>query len=120
MDLPVDPVILSTHEKYLSLVIEHLLNNANKFTEKGTITLRYRMDEAHQQLHISVTDTGCGIPVDKHKEVFERFSKLNTFTPGNGLGLYLCQLIIRRLSGEINIDPTYKEGTKITVTIPVQ
>ncbi len=120
MDLPEHPVILSTHEKYLSLVIEHLLNNANKFTEKGTITLRYRMDEAHQQLHISVTDTGCGIPVDKHKEVFERFSKLNTFTPGNGLGLYLCQLIIRRLSGEINIDPTYKEGTKITVTIPVQ
>ena len=120
MDLPEHPVILSTHEKYLSLVIEHLLNNANKFTEKGTITLRYRMDEAHQRLHISVTDTGCGIPVDKHKEVLERFSKLNTFTPGNGLGLYLCQLIIRRLSGEINIDPTYKEGTKITVTIPVQ
>ena len=119
-DLPEHPIILTTHEKYLSLVIEHLLNNANKFTEKGIITLHCHIDEARQQVHISVTDTGCGIPADKHKEVFERFSKLNAFTPGNGLGLYLCQLIIRRLSGKISIDPTYTGGTRITVILPVQ
>lgn len=120
IDLPEHPIILTTHEKYLSLVIEHLLNNANKFTEKGIITLHCHIDEARQQVHISVTDTGCGIPADKHKEVFERFSKLNAFTPGNGLGLYLCQLIIRRLSGKISIDPTYTGGIRITVILPVQ
>lgn len=114
------PAALSTHERYLSLVVEHLLNNIGKFIEKGTVTLHYRMDEAHQQLHISVADTGYGIPVDKHKEVLEHSSKLNMFTLGGGLGPYLRQLITRRLPGEINIDPTCREDTKIAVAIPIQ
>lgn len=119
LDLPEEKIMIPTHEKYLSLVVEHLLNNANKFTEKGRITLSCRVDTERQYLSISVSDTGCGIPKDKYKEVFERFSKLNTFVQGNGLGLYLCQLIINRLSGEIRIDPTYNQGTKIEVTLPI-
>lgn len=119
LDLPEERIMISTHEKYLSLVVEHLLSNANKFTEKGSITLSCRIDTARGCLFISVTDTGCGIPKDKYKEVFERFSKLNTFVQGNGLGLYLCQLIINRLSGEIQIDPDYSTGTRIVVSLPI-
>lgn len=119
LDLPEERIMISTHEKYLSLVVEHLLSNANKFTEKGSITLSCRMDTARGCLFICVTDTGCGIPKDKYQEVFERFSKLNTFVQGNGLGLYLCQLIINRLSGEIQIDPEYSPGTRIVVSLPI-
>lgn len=119
LELPDDPVVIPTHERYLSLVVEHLLNNANKFTEKGTVILSCRLDAEKQQLYICVTDTGCGIPQDKYEEVFERFSKLNAFTQGNGLGLYLCQLVIKRLSGTIHIDPLYVEGTRVVVTLPV-
>lgn len=119
LDMPETPVVIPTHEKYLSLVVEHLLSNANKFTEKGSITLSCRIDTARGCLFISVTDTGCGIPKDKYKEVFERFSKLNTFVQGNGLGLYLCQLIINRLSGEVWIDPEYSRGTRVVVSLPI-
>ncbi|WP_455586494.1 sensor histidine kinase [Bacteroides sp.] len=119
LELPQESIIIPTHEKYLSLVVEHLLNNANKFTEKGSITLSCQLDVEQHQLSIIVSDTGCGIPRDKYKEVFERFSKLNSFSQGNGLGLYLCQLIIKRLSGDIHIDPAYTEGTRIVVTLPI-
>lgn len=119
LDLSQESIIIPTHEKYLSLVIEHLLNNANKFTEKGSITLCCQLDTECRKLLISVSDTGCGIPKDKYEEVFERFSKLNTFVQGNGLGLYLCQLIINRLSGNIYIDPSYNTGTRVIVTLPI-
>ena len=62
-------------------------------------------------MDLSVT---CG-----YEEVFKRFSKLNTFVQGNGLGLYLCQLIINRLSGDIYIDPAYNQGTRVIVTLPI-
>ena len=114
-----DRLTLRTDEARLQQVLINLLINATKFTTEGSITLTLEKESETIAL-FTVTDTGCGIPADKHKEVFERFSKLNAFTPGNGLGLYLCQLIIRRLSGKISIDPTYTGGTRITVILPVQ
>ena len=112
-------MIIQTNVQYLTQVIGHLLNNANKFTEKGCITLSYEADKPQENISISVTDTGCGIPKEKYEEVFHRFSKLDTFVPGNGLGLYLCRLIVKRLAGEIKIDPDYTEGTRMVVTLPI-
>lgn len=114
-----ETMLISTNVQYLTLVIEHLLSNANKFTEKGQITLGYTMNDSQDRICISVTDTGCGIPKEKREEVFNRFSKLDTFVPGNGLGLYLCRLIMTRLDGEIYIDPSYTEGTRMIVNLPV-
>ena len=68
---------------------------------------------------INVTDTGCGISADKHEYVFQRFTKLNTFTLGNGLGLYLCRLIARHMNGNIKIDPNWSKGSKFIFTIPM-
>lgn len=119
LDIPEEKTYVCTHVKYLSRVIEHLLDNANKFTEEGSITLGYRLDQAYQQLLIHVTDTGCGIPAEKHEIVFRRFEKLDTFKQGNGLGLYLCRLIIKRLSGEIRIDTAYTGGTRFSITLPL-
>ena len=53
-------------------------------------------------------------------KVFNRFSKFDTFMPGNRLGLYLCRLITKRLAGEIKIYPAYKEGTRMIVTLPIK
>lgn len=119
VDVPESDIIFPTHERYLATVVAHLLENANKFTTKGTITLGCRMDDEKQKLLISVTDTGCGIPDEKCEEVFDRFSKLDSFTPGNGLGLYLCRLIVKRLAGEITIDSEYKTGTRVIVSLPL-
>ena len=115
-----ESMIIPSNAQYLTQVIEHLLSNANKFTEKGQITLGYGVDKSKEKILIYVTDTGCGIPQEKHEEVFNRFSKLDTFVPGNGLGLYLCRLITKRLAGEIKIDPAYKEGIRMIVTLPIK
>lgn len=119
LDMPEEDIIISCNRQYLALVLEHLLNNSNKFTESGEITLHACINKDQSKLQIRVTDTGCGIPPEKRDEVFERFTKLDTYKPGNGLGLYLCQLIIKRLSGEISIDPAYTKGTSIVIILPV-
>ena len=118
LNIPEGSQLIMTNATYLSQVIEHLLSNAYKFTEKGEIILSYTIDKSVNRIYISVTDTGCGIPPEKHEEVFNRFSKLDTFIPGNGLGLYLCRLIMKRLGGEIKIDPSYTKGTRMIVTLP--
>ncbi len=119
LELPNEEIFISTNEQYLSLVIENLLNNANKFTEKGSITLKMWIDKAQRRLRIDVIDSGCGIPKEKAEIVFERFSKLNDFTQGNGLGLYLSRLIIKRLSGEIFVNADYTGGTNMIIYLPL-
>lgn len=118
LNIPESPIIISTHKNYLSTVLRHLLENANKFTTAGTITLSCCIDHEKRKVLISVTDTGCGIPDEKREEVFERFVKLDSFTPGNGLGLYLCRLIVRRLGGEIEFDAEYLTGARVMVSLP--
>ena len=68
--LPKGEMFISTNELHLSLVIENLLDNANKFTDSGSITLKMRLDKAQSKLRIEVTDTGCGIPPEEREEIF--------------------------------------------------
>lgn len=119
LELPEEDFFISTNQQYLSLVIESLLNNANKFTDKGSITLKIVLDETQNCVQIDVIDTGCGIPADKQEVVFQRFTKLDSFVQGQGLGLYLSRLIINRLSGSIFIDPSYTAGTHMIIRLPI-
>ena len=119
LDFPQEDILISTNDRYLALAVENLLNNANKFTEKGTVTLKIVIEVEHKRLQIAITDTGCGIPLEKQEVVFERFTKLDSFTQGNGLGLYLCRLVIKRLYGTIYIDPAYTNGTRFVINLPM-
>lgn len=119
LDLPAKECIAHTHAQYLSLLLRSLLNNANKFTREGSICLSCSCDKENKKIIINVTDTGCGISADKHEYVFQRFTKLNTFTLGNGLGLYLCRLIAQHMNGNIKIDPDWSKGCKFIFTIPM-
>ena len=92
--------LIYSDANHFGIIISHLLNNANKFTNQGSITLSYQTEEEGKTMCISVTDTGCGIPADKSECVFERFTKNDDFIPGSGLGLYLCRLITQRLNGK--------------------
>lgn len=118
LDLDEGNCIIRTNVPYLSQTIAHLLNNANKFTESGQITLSCHKVE--DQLVIKVTDTGIGIPAEKQEWVFDRFTKLDEFKPGAGLGLYICQLIVKRLGGTIQIDKEYTQGTSFILTFPAK
>lgn len=107
-----------TNVPYFSQMLAHLLSNANKFTESGQITLSCHKEEG--KLVIKVTDTGIGIPADKQEWVFERFTKIDEFKSGAGLGLYICRLIVKRLGGTINIDQEYTSGTRFVLTFPAK
>ena len=118
LNLPEEEVVFSTHAKNLSLVLENLLRNAAKFTQEGYITLEL-IKENSGGIRIQVTDTGCGIPLDKQEMIFERFTKLDSFVQGNGLGLFLCRLIISRLMGTIRVDASYTGGARFIISLPV-
>lgn len=110
---------LDTNPPYFSLIISHLLNNANKFTEKGSISVSFRADEGKSKAVITITDTGCGIPKDKQEWIFERFTKANDFVPGSGLGLYLCRMVTERLNGTIQVDSEYTAGARFVLEFPL-
>lgn len=109
-----------TNANHFSLVLSHLLNNANKFTEKGSITISYKAQEEKNRMTIHITDTGCGISPDKREWIFERFTKADDFVPGSGLGLYLCRQITHRMKGNIYVDPEYTTGLRIVLTLPLK
>lgn len=117
--LPDKELYMHTNSKYFALLIRSLLDNANKFTEKGSIILECTAIP-EKEITFSITDTGCGIPKDKYDYIFERFSKLDPFSQGTGLGLYICKIIVERMKGKIYIDPTYTKGTKFIVAVPVR
>lgn len=68
----------------------------------------------------SVTDTGCGIPLEKQGLIFERFEKLNDFAQGSGLGLSICQLIVTYMRGRIWVDSNYTQGARFCFTHPLK
>lgn len=112
--------LVYTNPSHFSLILAHLLNNANKFTEKGNITLSYKADNENNRMIINITDTGCGISADKREWIFERFTKADDFVPGSGLGLYLCRQIALRMKGKICVDPDYITGLRIILTLPIK
>ncbi len=122
IDYIVDPecksFYLVTDPQRLTQVLLNLTTNANKFTEKGSISLKYIVDDRGKKVVFSVTDTGCGIPKEKYESVFQRFGKLNEFTQGTGLGLAICSQIVKRFGGKIWIDPEYTSGTRFCFSIP--
>ncbi len=112
--------IAFTNSSHFSLILAHLLNNANKFTERGSIVLSYKAEEEQNRMIVNITDTGCGISSDKREWIFERFTKADDFVPGSGLGLYLCRQIAERMKGHIYVDPDYTTGLRITLIIPIK
>lgn len=110
---------LFTDHHRLTQVLLNLTANANKFTEKGSIIIKYVVDNQHREVVFSVTDTGCGIPKEKQETVFQRFGKLNEFTQGTGLGLAICSQIVKRFGGKIWIDSEYTSGTRFCFSIPI-
>ena len=111
-------IVVPTNAFYLTRVVDNLLHNAAKFTAAGRITLCCRNDETRRTLQISVSDTGIGIPPEKQEWVFERFTKVDPFKPGSGIGLYLCRLIVTRLGGDIRVCPEYSGGCCIRIELP--
>lgn len=109
---------IETDTMRLHQVLINILVNATKFTKEGSIVLGLEQNE-QGMAQFSVTDTGCGIPLERQSKIFERFERVNEKAQGTGLGLSICQLIITRLGGDIWIDPKYTNGCRFVFTHPL-
>lgn len=118
-DTDLSVLMLDTDDARLRQVLINLLVNATKFTEQGSIVLELKMADADTAL-FSVTDTGCGIPPEKQHLIFERFEKLNDFVQGSGLGLSICQLIVKYMNGKLWVDSGYTRGARFCFTHPLK
>ncbi len=114
-DLPDDYAVQTNYEG-IETLLRHLLENAIQYTDKGVITLA--ITEYEDSVRTSVTDTGRGIPPERREHVFETFRELGDNQKLQGLGLSICQSIVKLLGGRIWFDETYTDGTRFIFDLP--
>ena len=112
------PELTFTSDKNrLYQVLLNFVTNALKFTSEGNITIDYQIDG--NEVKFSVQDTGMGIEPEKQEAIFTRFVKLNSFIPGTGLGLPICQSIVTQLGGKIGVESEPGRGACCWFTHPI-
>ena len=112
------PELTFTSDKNrLYQVLLNFVTNALKFTSEGNITIDYQIDG--NEVKFSVQDTGMGIEPEKQEAIFTRFVKLNSFIPGTGLGLPICQSIVTQLGGKIGVESEPGRGACFWITHPI-
>ena len=114
-ELP-DDLAVSTNHEAIEALLRHLLDNAVKFTDQGVITVA--CSEYGDMVHVSVTDTGRGVPSEQREHVFDTFRELGDNVKLRGLGLSICKAIVKLLGGKIWLDTEYHEGTRFVFSIP--
>lgn len=108
----------ATDSSRVQQVIVNFLTNACKHTAKGTIQLHATHDAERKMVILAVTDTGIGVPKEMSSSIFERFTKVNTFKQGMGLGLNICRAIAEKLHGRVWLDTTYTTGARFCFEFP--
>ncbi len=108
-------VILNTDELRLQQVLLNLVDNAIKYTDRGTVEIGFEIREEHQDILFYVKDTGIGIDASKRKKVFRRFNRLHDTHRkefrGTGLGLAICKHLVALLGGKIWFESKPDVGT---------
>ena len=100
----------------LRQLYSNLISNAIKYTEKGSITLGYKLKGDMMEGY--VRDSGSGIPAEKLNNVFGRFEKLDLLKQGFGLGLSICKSILDKMGGEIWVESELGVGSCFYFLIP--
>ena len=104
-----DEYTIQSDSRRVEQVLMNYLTNAEKHTDQGEI-----------HVHVSLKDTGEGVPPEKAESIFGRFEKLNTINGGTGLGLAICRKLATQLGGEAKLDTTHQaKGARFIFTHPV-
>lgn len=108
---------LQTNEQAATRALIMLLDNAERFTKEGSITLV--INQQDNMVQFAVEDTGIGVPVSEAEHIFEEFVQLNEYEVGTGIGLTVARSICRRLGGDVMLDTSYTDGARFVMTLPV-
>ncbi len=115
------PETIYSDQDRISQVLKNFLSNAFNFTENGSVTLEFQR-QGSNEIAITVTDTGIGIPKEKHGLVFEAFKQVDGSTSrrygGTGLGLSICQKIAEMLQGRLLLESEEGKGSRFTFILP--
>ena len=112
-----DSVVVQTNVQSVVKVLKNLLQNAAKFTQQGSITLKATLADNRLQFH--VTDTGIGIPAEAQQRIFEKFEKVDAFREGIGLGLSVARALARRMGGDVLLAHSDSGGSTFVLTLPL-
>lgn len=123
-DYPSKLPIMMTDGNKLRVILQNLINNAIKFTEKGGVTISARYFDEVRSMEFKVADTGMSIPRGDIPAIFERFRRLRPpeVDPldGMGLGLYLVKTFTEMLGGKVHVESELGKGSIFSITIPVR
>jgi signal transduction histidine kinase len=127
IDVPVEPLVVTTDGARVRQVVSNLLSNAIKYTREGSIVLRARRWPLHPHSSaegwaaIDVTDSGPGIPPEKWDTIFEEFTRLaGGEASGAGLGLAISQRLAHALGGQVTLQSEVGSGSTFTLWLPLQ
>lgn len=114
------PTITTDPEKLL-IALNHLLDNAIKFTERGEVRLQATRLDGH--IELEVHDTGIGIAAENLETIFAPFSKLDANAPKGfrdfGLGLFVARSYVELMGGEISVESRLGEGSTFRIRLPI-
>jgi signal transduction histidine kinase len=100
------------------------MSNANKFTEKGTITIdgSQRQQNGRDWITLAVTDTGIGMTAEQMGKLFQEFSQASSSTAskygGTGLGLLISRRFCQMMGGDITVESELGRGSTFTIRVP--
>ncbi|MCX7612503.1 MAG: ATP-binding protein [Ignavibacterium sp.] len=118
-----EKMLIFSDNKLIREILNNLVNNAVKFTPKGSVNIKAIINFEKNKLFLSVSDTGVGIPEDKLGLIFEEFRQasegLSRSFEGVGLGLSICKKYVDFLNGKITVTSKVNEGSTFTVEIPL-
>ena len=114
METPYKNLILDIDQSNLGIVIDQIVTNAAQHTTSGHV--RARFDYNSEDLTVTILDTGCGIADDQFGKIFERF--VTSDSASSGLGLPICQEVVKLMGGRIHMKSEVGKGTIVWVIIP--
>lgn len=119
---PIPEVTIYGHDESILEIFNNLIDNAIKYSETGGKVF-VGITEKDGNLHITVSDTGVGIPADSINNVFDRFYRVDKSRSrdvgGSGLGLSIVKAAVERHSGDVTVESELGKGTTFRVTLPV-